>query len=105
VGPVTPYGISCAAAGSLVTELSARSVLRLHPDDTVTVAIEGTSELLAPIAAAMDGATIVVADAGAAQVSRWTDEGGTWKLTERLVGIPKALPGPQFTRLSGMTVS
>jgi hypothetical protein len=104
-GPAVPYGLSADAAGVLVTDFRTRSVLRLHADDSVTVAVDGSGELVAPIAAVADGATIVVADAGTAQVSRWADDAGTVRRIERLAGIPRALPGPEFTRLSGLAMS
>lgn len=105
-GSARPYAVRWGTGGALVTELATRSVLQLHPDASMSVLIDGADELIAPIAAAMDGATVLVADAGAAQVTRWSaDGGGSWVVTERLVGIPRALPGPEFTRLSGLAVS
>ncbi|WP_406194515.1 NHL repeat-containing protein [Kitasatospora sp. NBC_01560] len=104
-GATTPYGVRWDTAGALVTELATRSVLRLHPDDSASVLIDGTDELIAPVAAAADDGTVLVADAGAAQVTRWAAAGGGWQATGRLAGAPGALPGPEFTRLTGLAVS
>jgi streptogramin lyase len=112
-GQVTaPYGVSRDGDGLLVTDLSTRAVLRVAVDDSVSLLIDGSvldagrAALVAPIAATRHGDTIVVADAGTAQLTSWADDGGgTWTRKERLAGTPRALPGPEFTRLTGLVAS
>ena len=112
VAVARPYGVARDGDGLLVTDLSTRAVLRVAADDSVIVVVdggvltEGRPELVAPIAAARHQDTVVVADAGAALLTEWTDSGGgIWVRSGRVAGVPRALPGLEFTRLAGVVAS
>jgi hypothetical protein len=104
-GSSRPYGLTAASDHVLATDVSGSAVLRLDPDGSCAILFARVGELSAPVAAVRDAASIVVAEAGRAQLSRWEQAGGTWQRTERLAGTRKALPGPEFTRVIGMVTA
>lgn len=102
-----PYGLMPGPDGAvLLTDQANARVLGLAPDDTVDVLIDGHPDrrLVVPVVSAMDGDTIVVADATANRVSRWSPDPvtGAWTVTEVLRGDPGPLGGPEFSRLVGL---
>lgn len=112
----SPYGLAAGPGpgdSTLITDRDGR-ILILAADDTVSVGIDGRTttprQLITPVAACMDGDDIVVADAGAAQLTRWTPDpdakggGGGWKLTEHLLGVPGPLGGPRFSQVTGLAI-
>ncbi len=112
---VTPYGVAAGPDDTtLVTDPDNGRVLILASDGTVTVAIDSRNarprQLVTPIAACIDGDDIVVADAGAAQLTRWTPDpdanggAGGWTLSEHLIGVPGPLGGPQFSQVTGLAI-
>ena len=104
-GVARPYGLTAATGHILVTDVASSAVVRLNPDDSCEVLFASAVELSAPVAAVWDGATVLVADAGRAQLSRWELANGAWQRTDRLAGTTKALPGPEFTRVIGMVAT
>ena len=113
------YGLAAGPGGdtTLITDPDNGRILVLATDGAVTVAVEDIDsgsgaprQLVMPVAACMHGDDIVVADAGAAQVTRWTPDpdanggAGGWKQTEHLIGVPGPLGGPQFSQLTGLAI-
>lgn len=110
--PPQPYGLSPGPNGGLlVTDIVNARVVFVGADDSAAVLIDGRSgrQLIAPVAAAMKGRNIVVADAAAAQLSEWArNSRRAWTLRRRLRGDPGPLGGPVFSRviaLAGTTTA
>jgi hypothetical protein len=99
-----PYALMPGPDGSvLVTDQANARVLGLAADDAVAVLVDGRPDrrLVVPVVSVMDGDTIVVADATANRVSRWSPDPvtGGWTFVEALRGDPGPLGGPEFSRL------
>ena len=89
-----------------MTDLLNSRVLLLSTDDSFTALIDGAVDrsVIAPVGVAMLSADLYVADAAAAQVTRWNvdAETGAWTLSQHLLGIPGPLGGPQFSQITGL---
>jgi DNA-binding beta-propeller fold protein YncE len=102
-----PYALAAGPDGGvLVSDLHNARILLLAADDSMSVLIDGSADrsLIAPVAVSMLGASIVVADAAAARISRWTldAESGIWSMVEQLDGRGWPRGGPEFSSLTGL---
>jgi DNA-binding beta-propeller fold protein YncE len=104
-----PYALAAGPGGGvLVTDLLNSRILLLAADDSMSVLIDGFADrsLIAPVAVSMLGADIVVADAGAARISRWTlaVDSGLWSSVQQVDGWTGPRGGPAFSSLTGMII-
>ncbi len=103
-----PYGASAGpGTDAMVTDQAHGRVYGVALDDTVSVLIDGGPgrDLIAPVAAVVDGDAIVVADAAAAQLTAWAPNpvSGNYEITALLRGDPGPTSGPAFSAISGLT--
>lgn len=105
--PPRPYGLATGPNGGvLVTDLVNGRVLLVDADDGVDVLIDGGADrsIIAPVGAVLDRSGIVVADAAAGQLTRWSRRSGTgkWKPSGRLPGNPGRSGWPGFAAMCGL---
>ena len=103
-----PYGLAGGPGDTtLVADQAHARVMSVAPDGAVTTLVDGSPlrDLIAPVAAVVDG-DLIVADAAAAQLTGWTKDPVTqaYQRTARLGGDPGPGPGPTFHSLCGLTI-
>ena len=106
-GLARPYALAAGPDGGiLVTDVYNHRILLLA-GEVLSVLIDGAGDysLMAPVGVAMLGGDIVVAEAGAARISRWArDDAGIWSAVEQLDGRGGPGGGPEFSALTSLTV-
>jgi len=104
-----PYALAAGPGGGvLVSDLLNGRILLLAADDSMSVLIDGFADrsLIAPVAMSMLGTGIVVADAAAARISRWTldADSGVWSVVQQIDGRAGPRGGPAFSSLTGLII-
>jgi DNA-binding beta-propeller fold protein YncE len=109
VSPARPYALAAGPAGGvLVSDLGNSRIVLLAADDTASVLIDGARDrsLIAPVAVALQGGDIVVADAAAGRIGRWaSDAAGRWTLSRQIDGRGAVGQVATFSSLAGLAIA